>query len=575
MKDIEVRGERTAARRRPDTLDIPRRALLCLKHLLELCDRSHNYVTYIGATLCEDPPHFVHHRLGWTEALPYPIYGLVIARNLTGSLEGAEEQLGQRRLLLSNFNELDGFIHAPKSPWSERYPMDLWEQIRALYALMYWFMDSGEEQVLRYAEGIVDGLFRISWQEGSRRVFSNKHIGACSMGPYTVGSLIDPLLKYHELTGNPKALQVGLGAAHFMLDPANGYFSGEGSFKGFFRTIAAALNGISKAASLTGDPRLLKAAKQLHDEALHRCTTYGSTMCREPACSDMELNMSALWLIRAGFDEYWDQIDRFTRNHTAEAQFLDPGEWVREKALKGRRWPKFKWVTEGYPDDLHILPYDDYRDIVNRSVGGFMWCTADEHQFIPASVMVCCSAHALRTFELVWANALRENANHIAVNLHYNLENRLGEVISYEPFLGKVSVILKKDCDLRIRIPEASLGREVTVECDGRPADMSVRGRYACIRDARRGREYSLRYPLSRRRTRERHYVYEHDHFDAPIGCLEYEAVWRGNTVIQVLPESPEPKRMYKRKHLDTDEVPYRDVSYFITHKTLYDEVCP
>lgn len=572
MKDIDVQGSRTEKKARPDTFDIPRRTDLCLRHLIELCDKRHNYVTYIGATLGEDPPHFVHHRLGWTEALPYPIYGMVVARNITGSMDGADVQMGQRRLLLSNFNEMDGFLRAPSSPWNERYPMDIWEQIRALYALMYWFMDSGEEEVLEYADRIVDGLLRISHQEGRNRVFPNKIISACSMGPYTVGSIIDPLLKYYELTGNTKALQIGLGAAHFMLDPRNEYFSGEGNFKGFFRTIAAVINGISKAASLTGDPELLSRAKALHDEALAKTTSYGATMCKEPGCSNMELNMSALWLIRAGYDEYWDQIDRFTRNQTAEAQFLDPREWMREKALNGRRMNKFKWVTERYPDDLHILPYDDYNDIVNRSVGGFMWSTADEHLYIPASVMVCCSSHALRTFEIVWSNAIREYPRHIAVNLHYNVENDLGEVISYEPFMGKVAVILKKDAELRIRIPEASLGKEVSARCDGGPVEMKMSGRYACIKNARSGREYSLLYPLSRRTTREKFSVYEHDQFDAPVDCLELEAVWRGNTVIQVLPESPEPKRTYKRKHLDTDQVPMKDVSYFITRKKFYDD---
>lgn len=571
MKDIENSGVVTATKKRPDSLDIPYRAELCLKHLIELCDQKHAYVTYIGATLGEDPPHFVHHRLGWTEALPYPVYGMVIARNLTGSLEGTDVQLGQRRLLLSNFNELDGFTRAPKSPWNDRYPLDIWEQIRNLYALIYWYLDSGEEEVLRYADGIVDGLFRISAQEGRRRVFPNTHIFACPMGRHGVGSIIDPLLKYYELTGNRKALQVGLGTAHFMLDPGNQYFSGEKGFQGFFRTIVAAMNGISKAAALTGEPELLRQAKAVHDEALSRTTSYGSTICREPACSNMELNMSALSLIRAGHDEYWDQIDRFTRNHTAEAQFLDPAEWVPEKALKGRRMNKFKWVTERYPDDLHMLPYDDYRDIVNRSVGGFMWSSADEHLFIPASVMVCCSAHALRTFELVWGNALKENLNHIAVNLHYNMENHLGEVISYEPFQGRVSVILKKDSELRIRIPETALGAEIRVQCDDRAVDRQIAGRYACIRNAQKGREYSLIYPLSRRTTRETHFVYEHDKFENPIDRLEYDVRWRGNTVIQILPESKEPKRMYKRRHLDTDEVPYHEVSYFLTNKKLYD----
>jgi len=46
---------------------------------------------------------------------------------------------------------------------------------------------------------------------------------------------------------------------------------------------------------------------------------------------------------------------------------------------------------------------------------------------------------------------------------------------------------------------------------------------------------------------------------------------WRGNTVISVLPESGEEKRIYKRKYLDTDHVLYEEIRHFIPEKqTLY-----
>ena len=91
------------------------------------------------------------------------------------------------------------------------------------------------------------------------------------------------------------------------------------------------------------------------------------------------------------FPEYWDEIDRFPPNQVAEAQFLDPLEWVKSKAKRGRILDKETWAYERYTPDLAILPSDDYTDVVKRSVGGFMWTSADEHLFVPASLMLRCS----------------------------------------------------------------------------------------------------------------------------------------------------------------------------------------
>jgi hypothetical protein len=53
MKEIEVRGTRTAPRRRPASLNIPQRAEACLRHMLENVDPKFGYVPFVGATLGE------------------------------------------------------------------------------------------------------------------------------------------------------------------------------------------------------------------------------------------------------------------------------------------------------------------------------------------------------------------------------------------------------------------------------------------------------------------------------------------------------------------------------------------
>ena len=560
MKNIEVKGRFTETKQRPATLNLPARAEKCLDHMLENVDRQHNFVPYVGATLGDEPPHFAHHRLDWTEVLPYVVYGMPIIRNMTGSTKGFDIQMAQRRLTLAHFTNLDGMVHAPVSPWNDAYPLCIWEQARTLYVLMYWYWDSREARVLAYADGIVDGLFDLSFASGRERTFPAEIIRTAGMGTYAPGTLIDPLVRYHEMTGNGKALQLAEGLTHMMLNPRNGYFTEEGHHQGHsFRTVVAVVNGLSHFASFKGEPGLLEKARQIHDHMISLCTAFGATPCNEPACSDMELNMSALYLIRAGFDEYWDQMDRFVRNQIVECQFLDPSEHVPEKGMHGKRMDKSKWVTEFWPDDLHLLPYDDYHDVVNRSVGGFMFTSAEEHLFIPASLMLCCAAHAMRSFEIVWENALTEDIGGVTVNFHYNHENDLGEIISWEPYEGKVAVILKRIARLRVRIPEYALAGPLQATVDGTACEIAISGRYADFGIVPANATCMLAFPLNIRTTVET-YVQQ----DYPERNGTFNVKWRGNTVISLDPASREEKAIFKRSVLDTDAAPYADVRYFL-----------
>ncbi len=569
MKTIETRGSHTEKKPRPASFSIQDRASLTMNHMLENSDPKFNYVPWVGVTLGEDPPHFVHHRLDWTEVLPYDIYGWVVARDLTGRTDAEEREAAQRALYLSFFNELDGFIHSPKSPWNERYPMCLWEQTRALYALVYWYLDDPDERILGYIKGIVDGVFSLSRQEGKQRVLPNDVIRHIGQGYYSVAAMVDPLVKVYEITGDSKAFLLAEGLTHFMLSGRNGFFDEEGRFSTFYRTVVSSVNGLSRFAALVDDPKITERVKRIHDHARSLSTTYGSTPCTEPACSNMELTQSALSLIKLGFDEYWDEIDRVSRNQVAEAQFLDPSEWVKSKAKKGRILDKETWVYEYYKPDLAVLPYDDYTNVVQRSLGGFMWTSADEHLFVPASLMLCCSAHALRTFHLLWQNTLTEDWSGVTVNLHYNAENALGEVISYEPYAGRTSVILRKNAALRVRIPEHAVGSKVQGKRGGKPVPIEVKGRYASFGPANAGEEYSLEFDLHPRTTEETQHVFVNKDASKLREKKRYQARWRGNTVIEITPESREEKRIYKRQHLDTDTVKQENVSHFVSSKDI------
>ncbi|HTZ51940.1 MAG TPA: hypothetical protein VMF68_09795 [Spirochaetia bacterium] len=570
MKQIEIRGRHTAARTRPASLDLARRTALCLDHMLENADPKFGHVPYVGVTLGEERPHFVHHRLDCTEVLPYSIYGMVIARDITGSTKGTDVQDAQRRLYLSFFNEMDGLIHSRQNPWAAAYPLSLWEQARALYALVYWFLDDQDERLLDRIHALVDGLFAISHQEGRERVFPVDLVrGPWTGGEYGVGALIDPLVKVYEMTGSPRALQIAEGLARFMLSPRTRYFPEDGKWFSYLRTITAVVNGFSRLAALTGDPGLTARARAIHDQAESLYTSYGSGPCVEPACTNMELTQSALSLTRTGRDEYWDMIDRWVRNHTAEAQFLDTGEWVKDKARKGRILDQEEWMYVDYPRDQVVLPFDDYRDVLRRSIGGFAWSSADEHLFRPGALMLCCSAHALRTFHLVWQNALTEDMGGLALNLHQTVENALGEVTSWDPWAGRTTVVPKKDAPLRMRIPEHARGKGLQGTVAGVARPLAVSGRYASFGVVRAGEECTLEYDLAPRTTEEVQRSFVGQQCDRPGAPRAFRARWRGATVVELSPESREEKRLYRRQALDTDKAPAQELRHFISGKDI------
>ena len=531
-----------------------------MQNMLEMTDKTFGCVPYIGASIGEDKPHFVHHRLDATEVLPYAILGIAAARKLCGDGCGTEISDAQMKTLLSLFSASDGLVYTAPSPWytSDYYNMSLWEQAHILYALLYCHLGGDDGRLMPLMLKMTDSLYALTRREGARRIFPDKVVFESIMERWAAGSLIDPLMKLHELTGYPKALELARGIFHYYVDPASVFFAEDGSFDfTYFRAITGVINGISCFASYSADRELLSRARTIHDFAVSRCTAYGSTPCREPACSAVELNMSAMSLIRAGHDAYYDQIERFTRNQIAQAQFLDASEWVESKTHKGRIMePKF--VYEDYPPELDILPYDDYDNIVNRCVGGFMWCSADEHSFMPASVMLCCSAHAMRSFELLWDHALARSLDVIDVNYLVNMENALGEIVSYEPYEGRATVHFKAAAaQVRVRIPGFALKKQLSVLHNGEPRAAVPEGRRLLCGAARPGDTLEVQYPLCERTTHE----VQHTILDGrAVPERVLQAVWRGNTVTALQPAPDSEKRLYK----SLGPMQNRDVRYFL-----------
>lgn len=553
-----VKGTLTEKKRRPDTLNLRPRVELALQHLSELANPSFNNIPHTGFNFAVRPPEFGLFRWSWVEINPYPVLGFLVGRYITGSHAGWEVELDQRRNVLRSFDNLDGFSWVPRSAFSKR-GFDLWEQRQSLNALVACFAENEDERLAEYIEDLIDALWGLAERGRDGHSFPETLVGNSDF-PFSNGTLIEPLTKYWELSGNERALDLAAGLSKGVFGRQERLFNGDGSFTGFFRGVLAVLSGLTRFAVTTGDKTLVDRARGAYRFAASRGTSYGSTpdfgqFC-EP-CSIMELINCALQLARAGHPEYWDDVDRMLRNHLTESQFLDLGMYDEER--DGLRPAEQRW-------------YRDYRDIPRRSIGGFPMTLPNAFEWTGiGSAPTCCTGHSLWGIHHAWEHIVTQDRLGIHVNLSLNYENGSCEVIGYEPYFGRTSVIPKVKGTFSVRIPLWAKPGDVTARVGGRDVIPDIDSGRVWFREADPNAELTLLYPLRRAETEESVIVdggCRESSFD--IGVHRYRAAWRGNTVIRVTPAGDPKKGMYRREHMDTDEVPYAELQHFIPEREFH-----
>ena len=108
---IHMPGQLAPERRVEGWPNLVEVAALAQRHFSEICDPGHGYMAYVGACIGMRTPVFVRSLWDWVEAASYGLPGRIAARRLTGDTAGEEVEIGQRKLTLAAFHNLDGFAH--------------------------------------------------------------------------------------------------------------------------------------------------------------------------------------------------------------------------------------------------------------------------------------------------------------------------------------------------------------------------------------------------------------------------------------------------------------------------------
>jgi hypothetical protein len=255
---------------------------------------------------------------------------------------------------------------------------------------------------------------------------------------------------------------------------------------------------------------------------------------RSETCINADMVAMALKLTDAGSGDYWDDADRWTRNHFLGSQLIDPS-WVQQM---GERYP----VTP-------VAANETSEGVPERSIGTFAGWSTGSDWVVPSprhqhSVQHCCTGQACRAMYYIWQHILDYQAGTLRINLLMNRASEWCDIHSYVPYEGRVDLKIKKACDRAlVRMPEWVAGGSEQVSCrvNGQRRPLKWQARYVDLGHAKPGDTVTVKFPISDRTVQER------------IGGVSYKLEIRGNTVLSIDPpgrNGPLYERAYYRKPL-------------------------
>jgi hypothetical protein len=239
-------------------------------------------------------------------------------------------------------------------------------------------------------------------------------------------------------------------------------------------------------------------------------------------CEVADMIWLALQLTRAGLGDYWDDVDRWTRNMFAEGQLVHasqldhlPDSYFNPQAPK---WP-----------------YVDQKDIWQRSRGSFLsWMRANDGfciisdaggaKRLERSIMHCCTGNGSRTLYCIWDSIITETDGEVAVNLLLNRCSPWLDVDSYLPAEGKVVLHIKKAVKVSLRFPEWCDPRSAIVRINGQITKTVSHGQYLLIAMLKPHDEVTLDFGLPQKE------VFR------VLGEKPYKLTLRGSNVVKIDP---------------------------------------
>jgi hypothetical protein len=516
---------------RPATSFWQEAALLAMQALSHRVDQACGGQPYFWLNLTADPPRLEHQSWDYCDMSGRWVDGLLLGRLMTGSTACMETEGVLRRLLLQRANPRDGLFYNAEAPaFGSRAGADIFCQSRVLLGLLSWWMETGAGHVEGYLERLVRGLHQAAAWDGDVAFYPatlwgdgrwlNLPDGVVALDPKVAPALGAPgyrtcviggLMIYHGLSGSPLALELAGGLARYYVE-RSGAINPDGTYTGHTHSggVLPTTAGVLRYGLATGDEPLVRWAQRVYEFTADQASRFGwlpdgigfppgyfwGQFCETCALADyLELG---ILLSEAALGDYWDLVERCARNQLLENQFRDV--------------------------DSFLPPATDPQ--VKAAARGTFECAARPNGLLGwgEGLEGCCIGSGLHALYLVWAHAIAERGGMATINLPISRATEALEVISDEPYAGRLRLLIRRPCAVDLRLPAQASGAAADVAVNSQPVPGAVSGSRCRLPALGAGDEVVVTYPLVEGEEQE------------TVAGHAYTVRWKGGTVVEIDP---------------------------------------
>ena len=549
----------------PDTLELTDRAEVALHHLTSNVDPKLNYTPYFYLNMVGDPPSCIHENWDYGDITARYIDAIVSLRQMTGSKTGLKVERKLKQLLVSTFSKKDGLSYRLKQPWTKVHA-GMFDQGRTMMALTTWYMETKDKKVLESGKRLVQGL----WNIAIPAIREEKGYAYCYY-PYSAyypngwdptevaeptcyggGCSIYSVVKFYEISGYPLADRLAERLVNNNVYESE-VFSTTGDFRpkrntfesGHFHSKTLTVLGVLKYAILHKRKDLVEWSIRAFEFALTQGTSFGwfpeglgipeafgtELKPHSETCCTTDMIEIAILLAKNGYPQYWNQVERFTRNYLIESQISDI-TWMLQKKYKKRK----------------DTPRERFTDAPEIIRGGFVGRCLPHDLIVDGFLMGCCCGAGARAIYQIWDNAVEQKAGKVIVHLLMNRRSSELEIQSFLPYLGKIVLKNIKGRTLSLRIPDWVNKKQITAEKNGTKCTFQIKKGYIEFQGLKPKDIITVQWLIKTIRKKESFLKWN------------FQVDWRGDTIIRIKPQG-EKVPFYQREDMDSEQVPYREIA--------------
>jgi hypothetical protein len=481
-------------------------------------------------------------------------------RDITGSDADRDIEAGFHRRLLSYVQE-DGTVLAPPGAFNETEinkvyrkedeVIHVWGATKIMQGLVEDYRRTRNGQSLATAKKIMRRLHKLAVYPDKSHCYIPCGMGAMRQDGTVVPNfwnihpapILVPLVNLYLVDGDPEALEFAKAYAAGIVDgsqPGGIRFGPDGAFDkpelGHSHGTMHTIWGIALFGAVTGNGAYVDFARRAWEWMLGRGTGTGWFPAMPDDCSETclisDMMSIAALIARQGRPEFFDYVERYMRNVIVPAQFVVTPEFeAKYRAIhaangEGRILEGLR-ESRKFQGGFFCIGLNDYE---NELLGGagYVWKVAG-----------CCSPEGMRAIYTAWTNVIDRLPDSklgpagVYVNMSFSRESPWGEVVSYMPDAGRLTVKAGVRDSYFLRPPHWAPREDVRAFIGTKSVPVRWSGDYVRFDSVAPGDELTIAYPLVAFSHRVQGLWHER-----PQLKMTYE--WLGNMVTSVNPPAKE-----------------------------------